>query len=117
MRATSLAMFTILEVYNGPSGSWQLRLNHPTFYLPCERDGAHMRLRGSETQHTHSAATGLQMHASSCHAQNEIDFMLYALKLIVVCICYDLVAQYLACMFSLDMNANSNGAFLFEMFT
>lgn len=26
-------------------------------------------------------------------------------------------SQYLACMFSLDMNANSNGAFLFEMFT
>lgn len=25
--------------YNGPSGSWQLRLNHPTLYLPLERDG------------------------------------------------------------------------------
>lgn len=29
----------------------------------------------------------------------------------------ELKEQYLACMFSLDMNANSNGAFLFGMFT
>lgn len=53
IRAPSL-VFTILEVYNGTSGSWQLRLNQPTFYLQFEWDGYMPPLSKKETRATHS---------------------------------------------------------------